>query len=75
VSTVFENLESGMTVDEVAETFAVQPEQIKAVLEFAARSLDPSSGASLVEAMQASPYKEIELQPDRGPLPVRDVAS
>ena len=40
VSAIFENLESGMTVDEVAKTFAVPPGQIKVVLEFAARSLD-----------------------------------
>jgi hypothetical protein len=30
------------------------------------------SGAALVEAMQASPYKEIDLQPTREPMPVRD---
>ncbi|HTW56729.1 MAG TPA: DUF433 domain-containing protein [Terriglobales bacterium] len=40
VATVFENLEDGMTIDEVVEQFAVTPEQVKAVLEFAARSLD-----------------------------------
>ena len=32
----------------------------------------PYSGAALVEAMQASPYKEIDLQPRRDRLPVRD---
>lgn len=74
VATVFENLEDGMTVDEVAEMFSVEPDQIKAVLEFAARSLDPSSGAALIEAMQASPYKEIELEPEQSRLPVREVA-
>jgi len=40
VSVVFENLEDGMTIDEVIEQFAVTREQVKAVLEFAARSLD-----------------------------------
>ena len=40
VSTVFENLEDGMTVDEVMEQFPVTREQINTVLEFAARSLD-----------------------------------
>ena len=40
VAVVFENLEDGMTIDEVMEQFAVTREQIKAVLEFAARSLD-----------------------------------
>jgi uncharacterized protein (DUF433 family) len=40
VAIVFENLEDGMTVDEVVEQFPVTREQVKAVLEFAARSLD-----------------------------------
>jgi len=40
VSIVFENLEDGMTIDEVIEQFPVTGEQIKTVLEFAARSLD-----------------------------------
>ena len=37
---VFENLEDGMTIDEVLEQFPVTRGQVKAVLEFAARSLD-----------------------------------
>lgn len=40
VSTVFENLESGASIDEIMEWFEVTREQIVAVLEFAARSLD-----------------------------------
>jgi len=40
VAVVFENLEDGMTIDEVTEQFPVTREQIKAVLAFAARSLD-----------------------------------
>ena len=40
VATIFENLEDGMTVEEVKEQFDVTREQINAVLEFAARSLD-----------------------------------
>ena len=40
VAVVFENLEDGMTIDEVLEQFAVTREQATAVLEFAARSLD-----------------------------------
>jgi len=39
---VFENLEDGLTIDEVLQQFPVTREQIKAVLEFAARSLDTS---------------------------------
>ena len=40
VATVFENLEDGMTIEEVMEQFDVTREQIQAVLEFTARSLD-----------------------------------
>jgi uncharacterized protein (DUF433 family) len=40
VSTVFENLESGATIDEIMAWFGVTREQVVAVLEFAARSLD-----------------------------------
>ena len=41
VSIVFENLESGASIEEVMEWFHLTREQIVAVLEFAARSLDP----------------------------------
>jgi len=41
VSIVFENLESGASIDEIMEWFHVTREQVVAVLEFAARSLDP----------------------------------
>jgi len=40
VAVVFENLEDGMTIDEVIEQFPVSRSNAKAVLEFAARSLD-----------------------------------
>jgi len=40
VVVVFENLEDGMTIDEVMEQFSVSRDQVRAVLEFAARSLD-----------------------------------
>ena len=40
VSIVFENLEAGATIDEIMEWFDVTREQVVAVLEFAARSLD-----------------------------------
>lgn len=39
VATVFENLEDGLTIDEIMEQFDVTREQITAVLDFAARSL------------------------------------
>jgi hypothetical protein len=34
---------------------------------------DAATGADLVAAMQASPYCEIDIQPLRASLPVRDV--
>ena len=40
VSIVFENLEAGATIDEIVAWFDVTPEQVKAVIEFAARSLE-----------------------------------
>src|SRR5919197_2864771 len=40
VSAVFENLEAGASIDEIIEQFDITREQINAVLEFAARSLD-----------------------------------
>jgi len=40
VSIVFENLGDGMTVDELMEQFDVTREQVRAVLEFVARSLE-----------------------------------
>ena len=47
VATVFENLEAGLTVEEVMEEFSVTREQINAVLHFAAKSLEsfPAPGA------------------------------
>jgi uncharacterized protein (DUF433 family) len=41
VSLVFENLEAGAQIDEIVEWFHLTREQVVAVLEFAARSLDP----------------------------------
>jgi uncharacterized protein (DUF433 family) len=40
VTAIFENLEAGSDIEEIVEQFHVNPEQVKAVLEFAARSLD-----------------------------------
>jgi len=40
VSVVFDNLEAGATIDEIMDWFHVTREQVVAVLEFAARSLD-----------------------------------
>ena len=39
VATIFENLEDGLSIAELKEQFDVTDEQIKTVLQFAARSL------------------------------------
>ena len=31
------------------------------------------SGEALVAALQASPHREVEIEPKRGPMPVRDI--
>src|SRR5437879_11711552 len=51
VSAVFENLEAGANIEEIVEQFDITRDQINAVLEFAARSLDPL----LVNIPSASP--------------------
>ena len=40
VATVFENLESGATIEDIIGWFGVTREQVTAVLDFAARSLE-----------------------------------
>jgi uncharacterized protein (DUF433 family) len=40
VKLVFENLEDGMTIDEIIEQYDVTREQVKAVIDFAARGSD-----------------------------------
>jgi uncharacterized protein (DUF433 family) len=46
VQTIFENLEAGMSVKEITETYDVTEEEIKAAIRFAIQSLDkePSQG-------------------------------
>jgi uncharacterized protein (DUF433 family) len=40
VATIFENLEDGPSIEEIMEQFDVTREQVTAVLDFAARSLE-----------------------------------
>ena len=40
VQTVFANLEAGMSINEITETFDIGCEQIRAVINFVVRSLD-----------------------------------
>jgi uncharacterized protein (DUF433 family) len=54
VSTVFENLQAGATIEEIMDWFHVTREQVVAVLEFAARSLDaPPHTVSIVPGVDA----------------------
>ena len=43
VKLIFENLEDGMTIDEIIEQYPVSREEIKAVLDFAIHSLDTNN--------------------------------
>ena len=45
VSIVLDNLADGVSIEEITELWPVTREQVKTVLEFAARSLDPASVA------------------------------
>ena len=46
VQTVFENIEAGMSVNEITEVFDVTPDEVRAVLHFASASLakEPAFG-------------------------------
>jgi len=71
VSVVFDNLEAGATVGEVMDWFHVTREQVAAVLEFAARSLD--APPVLHPSAQMVSYSSImELLP-RFAMPWRDM--
>ena len=60
VSIVFENLESGASIEEIMEWFHLTREQIVEVLEFAARSLDPPARNDSTEtATQTSHARSI----------------
>jgi uncharacterized protein (DUF433 family) len=53
VSAVFENLEAGASIEEIIEQFDLTREQISAVLEFAARSLDPVPAPAVNSSVDA----------------------
>lgn len=37
------------------------------------RLKEERTGQALIDAMQASPHRDVDLAPPRGPMPVRDV--
>ncbi len=49
VKVLFENLEAGLTIDEVIEQFPVTREQIDRLMAFVARSLEPASTAGCIK--------------------------
>ena len=53
VSAEFENLEAGVSIEEIIEQFDITREQIDAVLEFAARSLDPVPSSATKSPLDA----------------------
>ena len=56
-ATVFENLEAGASIEEIMEWFDVSHEQIAAVLDFAARSLEtPASTRQEILFDDGKPY-------------------
>jgi uncharacterized protein (DUF433 family) len=68
VSLVFENLEAGATIDEITEWFHLTREQIVAVLEFAARSLDPPPSRSGASAVHARPLSDSSCMSGKGAM-------
>jgi uncharacterized protein (DUF433 family) len=53
VATVFENLEAGLSIEEIIDEFHVTREQIVSVLHFAARSLDVPPATPPIAATDA----------------------
>jgi len=51
-----------------------KPEVVVITVEEFRRLRGALTGQALVRAMQASPYRDEPLEPERHPLPVRDVA-
>jgi len=55
VYAVFQNLEAGATIDEIAEWFDISKEEIIEVLKFAARSVAAPEPVEMVPALDAHP--------------------
>jgi uncharacterized protein (DUF433 family) len=55
VSVVFDNLEVGATISEIMEWFHLSNEQVVAVIEFAARSLDAPTSPQRNQTHDAHP--------------------
>jgi hypothetical protein len=70
---ILQRMESGgfQTVEELLLQALKTP---PTTAEQAARAAAPRTGADLIAALQASPYREIDIEPARYRLPLRDVA-
>jgi uncharacterized protein (DUF433 family) len=55
VSVVFDNLEAGTSINEIMEWFHLSRDQVVAVIEFAARSLDAPAVARGADMADAHP--------------------
>ena len=56
VSAIFENLEAGANIDDIMKWYdGLDRDQIKSVIEFAARSLDNPHAASSMSSLDARP--------------------
>lgn len=61
-----------LILDRIGRSSGADPQEI--IFQALQQSeLSRQTGAALVEAMQASPYKEIDIEPSRVRLNVRDV--
>ena len=67
VSAIFENREAGASVDDIIERFdRLNREQVKAVIEFAARSLDSSPPVRV---------NDVEILNEAGPTAIRPAST
>ena len=57
VSVVFDNLEAGASIDEIMEWFHLSHDEVAAVLEFAARSLDAPPAQPPAPTLDAHPLR------------------
>jgi hypothetical protein len=72
VSAVFLNLESGATVDEIADWFDLTREQIATVLEFAARSLQAPYPVQFPQAAEMADAHSLWSQQDHAITKAKD---
>ena len=73
VSAIFENLEAGANIDDIMEWFdGLDREQVKAVIEFAARGLDkePVTPPESVSMLSLGPMNSMKWPMSGSPTPI-----